>query len=423
MSELLKQATLATEQANWTRVNQYLQQLSFPLESEAQTAHCLDLAFQVLRYGDFQQRWEVTKFLTKLGQPAISPLLAMVQDEDIDLEARWFAGRTLGRFDHPVVIMTLIDLLQTSDDPELTTVAAEALANIGISAIQALTNLLEDSQARFLAVQALAQIRRPQTITPLLRVVNDPSLEIRCLAINALGSFQDERVMTVLQHALQDKNAQVRKEAVTALGIRSKSYQQPEIVALLKPLLYDFNPQVCQQAAIALGQIGTDEAVDALFRVLKSRATPTWLQREAVKALAWSETTLALNYLREGLRWAEEEVCLEIVTLLGRTLSPNLQPQATEILVNFLDSKQLALNNLDIQRAIAQSLGELGQPRAVEALLQLAVSPDSRVSLHAIAGLKKLPNLQNHLPQTSLSPVLQAKLSEILPEISLSRES
>jgi HEAT repeat protein len=423
MSDLLEQATIATEQANWTLVNHYLQQLSVSPETEVQKAHCLDLACQVLRYGDFQQRWEVTKVLTKLGQPTVPPLLKMLQDEEVDLEARWFAGRTLGQFDDPGVVMTLVNLLQTQADPELITVAAEALANIGIGAIQSLSDLLADPSSRLLAVQALAQIRRPQIISPLLKVVDDPSPEIRSLAINALSSFPDERVIPILQKALQDNNAQVRKEAVMALGIQSKSAQQPEIVALLKPLLYDFNLQVCQQTAMTLGRIGTTEAIDALFHVLKSRATPSQLQREMVKALAWSETSLALDYLREGLPWAEEEVCLEIVTLLGRTLSLELQPQATEILVNFLNSQQLALHNVEIQKEIAQALGELGQPQAFEPLLQLVEHPEPTVSLHAIAGLKKLPNLPQRLAQINLSDHLKTKLVESLSETNYSRES
>lgn len=422
MRDLLEQATQATQQANWTLVNQYLRQLVTSLKTEMQKAHCLDLACQVLHYGDFQQRWQATKVLTKLGQPSIPPLLAMVQNEELDLEARWFAGRTLGQFDDPAVVMTLVNLLQSQDDPEIVTVAAEALANIGTNAIQALSDLLSHSDSRYLAVQALAQIRRPQTIPPLLQVVDDPAPEIRGIAINALGSFPDQQVIAVLQNALQDKNAQVRKEAVIALGIQSKSAQQPEIVTLLKPLLYDFNLEVCQQTAITLGRIGTAEAVNALFHVLKSRATPPQLQREMVKALAWSENSLALNYLREGLRWAEEEVCLEIVTLLGRTLSPELQPQATEILVNFLHSNQLALNNVEIQKEIAQALGELGQPQAFEPLLQLVEHPEPLVSLYAIAGLKKLPNLPQHLAQVGLSENLQTKLTEIMPEVNYSRE-
>lgn len=432
MSELLEQATLATEQENWTLVNQYLQALSCPPPAkgettlaltEVQMAHCLDLAFQVLRYGDFQQRWEVTKLLPKLGQPVIAPLLEIVQDEEVDLEARWFAGRTLGQFDDPVVVTTLIELLHHQDNSELVTVAAEALANIGIGAIQALTDLLEDAQSRLLAVQALAQIRRPQTIPPLLSVVDDASGEIRCLAISALGSFQDERVLHVLQEALQDKQAQVRKEAVAALGIQSKYCQKAQIVPILKPLLYDLSPQVCQQTAMTLGRIGTDEAVDELFHVLKSRATPAWLQQAVVKALAWSETPLALNYLQEGLRWAEETVGLEIITRLGRTLSPDLKPQATAILISFLNSQQLALNHLAIQQGIAQALGELGQPLALEPLLQLADHPDPRISLQAIAALKKLPNLQTSLAQASLAPGLRTKLSEILSELSLTGEA
>jgi HEAT repeat protein len=152
--------------------------------------------------------------------------------------------------------------------------AATALSSLGDSAIEALASLLSEPDSRLLATTALSQIRRPEIITPLLGVVDDPQVAVRSMAIEALSSFHDSRIPPVLLKALKDHAAVVRKEAVIGLGLRSDLREELDLLNQLKPLLYDFNPDVCQQAAIALGRMGTDEAADALFKVLQSPATP-----------------------------------------------------------------------------------------------------------------------------------------------------
>ena len=214
-------ATTAAQQQQWALVNHYLQQLSLEPSSLQSEEEAIALAVQVLLEGDFQQRWDTAKLLPKFGQGAIAPLIEILEDEDAELESRWFAGRLLSEFDDPNAIMALTDLLRQTEDEELSLMAAQALANIGSTAIEALTSLLDQETTRLLAVQALAVIRRSETITPLLAVVNDPSPKIRAIAVEALGSFHDPRIPPVLIHKLGDLAAAVRKEAVIALGMRS----------------------------------------------------------------------------------------------------------------------------------------------------------------------------------------------------------
>ncbi len=428
MSKFIEQANTATKTANWSLVNQALQQIPLPTKEDKSIAitatevtQALNLALMVLREGDFQQRWEVTKFIPKLGEVAIAPLMAILKDEDIEVEVRWFAGRTLGGFDNPQVITTLVEMLQNTEDPDLATVTAEALTHIGTNAIASLTQLLPDPESRLIAVQALAQIRRPQTLEPLLTVVNDPDAKVRLLSIEALGSFHSSEITTVLLSALKDTNAQVRKEAVIALGRQGEYIIPDDLVAAVQPLLYDLNPIVCKESAIAIGKIGTETAIEALFHVLKSPLTPIYLKREVIKALAWSETPLALSYLQKGLGWSDAEICLEIVTRLGRILSPGLQPQAVQILVEFLNSQQFNLGEIKMQQATAQSLGELGQPEAIDPLLQLASVSENRVYLHCITALSKLPNinvqLQQRLTDLYSSPTLRKMIIKIQREL------
>ncbi|MEC4892200.1 MAG: HEAT repeat domain-containing protein [Oscillatoria sp. PMC 1051.18] len=408
MSQILKQARTAAEQENWLEVCNYLRRLPLGKKenstgelSELAIADAIELAIQVLHQGDFQQRWDIAKLLPKLGEGVVAPLLTILEDEQEDSEVRWFAGRTLGEYDDPAVVISLVKLLQNPDtDEELAAMAAQALGNLGTSAIEELSKLLlpklaidaplVEEQTRLLAVQALAQIRRSEAIEPLLQVVSDRHPEIRTAAIEALSSFHDRRITSILIKALQDPAKAVRKEAAIGLSFRTADLAEFDLVNQIKPLLNDLSIEVCRQAAIALGRFGTDEAADALFRVLKSAATPLVLKIDLVRALAWAETTASLEYLQEGLRWSAPEVCRQIITLLGRVKSPTLKAKATQILIEFLYSGQNATFEATIKQAIATSLGQLGEAQAIEALEKLAGDPERVVKLHAIAALKKL---------------------------------
>ncbi|HBB33788.1 MAG TPA: PBS lyase [Cyanobacteria bacterium UBA8803] len=395
MSNTLEQGIATPGQENWSLLKQYLE---LPLEENRRSLQSLEqkdlqqvlnLALQAIEVGDFQQRWEVAKVLPTFGQQAIAPLLEILEDEEVDPEARWFAGRILGQFNEPIIIKSLIELLKTAEDEDLAQMAAQALTNIGTCAIEALSGLLAQEESKALAVKSLAHIRHPETIVPLLSVVKDPLPTIRATAIEALSSFQDPRIPPVLIDALKDTAVLVRKEAAIALGLRARQLKELDLVNYLKPLLYDLNSEVCQQAAIALGRLGTDDAADALFRVLKSSVTPIGLKTEIVRALSWSETAKVLDCLQEGLRWSPQPICQEIVTVLGRIESWELKPQATQILINFLHSGQLATQQTPIKQALALSLGQLGETRSIEPLIFLTNDPDQAVRLHAIAALKR----------------------------------
>lgn len=406
MSILPEDAKDAAQQQNWSQLNRYLEQLlpsdvaepaiaEPEMSVEAGRARSLTLCLQALEWGDFQAKWEVAKLLPALGEEAIAPLMELLQDEDAELESRWFAARILGEFDHPSVVQALIDILQTAQDEDLTGIAAETLASLGTSAITALATLLSDEATRLPAVQSLAQIRHSATIEPLLTVVDDPQPAIRALAIEALGTFHDPRIPPLLLQALQDPFAPVRQAAIQGLAVRTDIAPDFDLVTPLVDRLWDLNLSVCQQAAIALGRLGTEAAAAALFRALQSPNTPTSLQLDLVRALSWTETSGQLAYLQQALAWlgpseSADPVFQEIVTRLGRWSDPDLQRQASATLIACLSAEYAAIQQATVKQAIALALGQLGQLESMDALIQLLADDDAGVRLHAIAALKAL---------------------------------
>ncbi|MEH1949003.1 MAG: HEAT repeat domain-containing protein [Nostoc sp.] len=425
IKQLLVQVEAAYNAADWSSLIQYLQQLILGTDSEnleivKNREYLLKLTLSMLEMGDFQQRWEITKVLTNLGNIAIPPLIEILEDEDAEEELRWYAARTLGEFQHPEAIASIVELLKTDEDEELKAIAATALGQMGTVAIASLTELLLDENIRLLAVRSLCCIRQPETITPLLSVVQDPQAAIRAAAIEALSSFHDERVPPVLLKALDDTAATVRRAALLGLGFRPDLHQALDLITRLQPKLYDFNLEVRCAAAVTLSRIGSDDAAKHLFDLLISPQTPITLQLETIRALSWVGTLSSLEYLQTALNQSTSEtVWQEIVTVLGRVQKSQLTTPATEILLQILQclscgtlhERQASLQEAlptptltqhpateitKIKSAIALSLGQLGEMQAIEPLISLLGDSNASVRLHAIAALKNLDGEATH---------------------------
>jgi HEAT repeat protein len=396
---ILNFALAAALQQNWLEVYHCLQLLPqtktegskaelLLLEADWQLA--FDLALAMLVKGDFQHKWEITKLLPLFGQKIIPTLTTLLKDETVEVDIRWFICQVLGQFKTQTVVLTLVELLQQTTDQELIAIAGKTLTQIGNSAINALVELLAQSEYRLLAVQSLSYIRTTETIEPLLSIIKDNQPELRVIAIKALGSFHDPRIPPVLIQVLQDTASNVRKEAAIALGFRSDLCDELNLVTHLQPLLYDLNLEVCRQAAISLGRMQHQEAASALFKVLQAATTPTVLKLDLVKALGWSELSSAIDYLQQALINSEDLVTQEIITVLGRINSPKLKPQAAQVLINFWQQPKHQSNSPQIMQALATSLGELRCNCVQTTLESLTTVEDRKVQLHALAALKKL---------------------------------
>ncbi len=428
MSDILEQAQVSADRQNWPELIQCLHQLLIqehqPLETE-NLEKAVSLAIEVLEWGDFQDRWEVAKILPNLGNKAIAPLIDILENEEADTEQRWFAARILGKFDRPEVIEALAKLVKNPDE-ELSHIAAETLGNFGTTAVASLATLLLPEDSRLFATKALAQIRCSESITPLLSVVTDSQVGVRFAAIEALSSFHDSRIEPVLVAALKDPATAVRKEAVRALGARAYLDAEFDLVNLLKPLLWDIHLEVCQQAAMAMGRLKTDAAAAVLFELLRSATTPLELQIETVRALSWMETTAAVEYLQQVLSGLFDNinytVYQEIVSVLGRLSQPELKAKAAEILIDFLESSHSTVQKVEVQKSLALSLGQLGDRRALDSLIQLLANPDTRVRLHSLSALKQLgadevrQQLENLGKQECLAPGLKEGIAIALEE-------
>ena len=190
VSQTIEEAIARAEKNDWTGTISRLQQL--PLESlshkpspliNSEWEQICQLALQILEQGDFQQQWEIANILGRLGERVIPFLITLLENPHANLDSRWFAGRILSQFNHPDSIVALAKLLQKTQEEDLALMASQSLGHLGSAAVEHLNKLLQAPESRLLAVLALAQIRRVETITPLLQVTDDDLPAIRITAI------------------------------------------------------------------------------------------------------------------------------------------------------------------------------------------------------------------------------------------------
>ncbi|MGK7958501.1 MAG: HEAT repeat domain-containing protein [Crocosphaera sp.] len=223
----------------------------------------------------------------------------------------------------------------------------------------------------------------------MLKVTNDPNPQIRGIALECLGSFHQKQLIPIFIQALNDPVSAVRKEAIIALRMQPELTADIDIIQHLKPLLHDINLEICQQTALTIGGIRSDRAIEELGILLNKRTTPLPLKKEVIKALIWMELPQALTCLKQILFTQNLEICQIIINLLGTQKAEIVKHQASQILIDFLESNCPISKETKIKKSIAVSLGELGDKIAIIALKKLENDPNKSVQLHAISGLKK----------------------------------
>jgi HEAT repeat protein len=389
----LVQAQAAADRGDWPNLLALLQGLvngglfDSGDETTAQTA--LDLALLLLMEGEFQERWEGAKVLAKLGDRAIGGLLALIQDPEIDQDARWFGIRVLAEFQSPQIIPSLITLIAQTDDPDLSTMAVNSLGQMGQAVLPHIAGLLAQPHHRRLAAQILSLIRHSQTIPLLLEIASDREPEVRAIALEALGSFHSPEIAQTLLDALKDEASSVRSAAVKGIGFCAQELQAVDWVGAMEPMLKDLNLDTCRHSALTLSRIGTPEAALALHHALNKPHLPEALGLEFIRALGWIEQPTSLDLLMQAMQNTSFSPRLrqEACNLMGRRQSE--QSSTSQRLQAYLPASPP-----DLRTPIVTALGQLAQTTAIDPLIACLPSDDGHLRLHIIAALRAIdPNL------------------------------
>ena len=387
--------------------------------------------------------------LAKIGAPAVEPLLACIKDEQASV--RGAAAALLGEIGTQVEDNTLYERigealvsLLLDEGQTVQAAAAQGLARLqwepkeeqariayyihtaqwdrcvqmGIPAVVPLAEILrgQAQSARLDAIDALgdliAHLREPaareRAVAPLVEALADEATQVRRAAAEALDrvSWQPEgaeeqaaycatrgewdRCVEIgapatrfLALALGAGEASVRRGAATSLGQIAARTRDGGVARLLFPLLDDEDRQVRQTATSALVAATLLPKGDAVVQLLVERIQDESrdIRERAVEPLrqiGYRAVPLLLSALDQPPSEAREAMV--------ETLGEIGDPRAVDTLTPLLEDPER-----DVRQAAAAALGKIGDSRAVAALWnRIDLDRDTDVRKTVIAALGQI---------------------------------
>jgi HEAT repeat protein len=282
--------------------------------------------------------------------------------------------------------------------------AIGALRQIGnAEAIQALLGSLfaAEPQVRAAAAGALAEAADRRAVKPLIGLLRDPDAHVCAEAAEALGRLGDPEAAGPLLAGLGHSSWEVRRALLVALGRLGHARGFDAVAGLLK----DRHRDVRESAVAVLEVLGPERAVECLVPMLKDeeervraqagaalrRLDPAWEKSEAARR-AVPELRAALKHREYWVRQAAADALGKIgerqavePRLAGLFAQAQLRRQSLVDIVRDL----LADWDPDLRRAGAQVLGRLGDPRAIEWLVERLNDPEIGVRRSAAGALRQ----------------------------------
>lgn len=271
----------------------------------------------------------VDETLVRIGQPAVEPLIELIQTKETSIHLQERAGRLLHRIGEPAV-QPLTALLK-HDNPEVRAVAASALADTtDEQAMEALRETLYD------AVKTMQSHRqRTRKVTAIM--VAGYCLLIVVSIILFRNRFQFYFIQIPLQTlgvlAGVDAQVKLRRNAVTALG-KSAS---PQMLGAFAACLEDRDADVRQAAQEAL--IELLPRVQASDRAYLSSADMDIL----LKRLGGKDRRLTLAILKALEQIGDEKALTKVEAIASDRFNPDDILLAAQACLPFLRERSEAL--------------------------------------------------------------------------------
>jgi HEAT repeat protein len=318
----------------------------------------------------------------------LSPLLNLLNGPEADL--RMQAALALGEQRDARALPALVNALR-DDNANVRYHAIEALGKL--KAMDAVDPLMEIAESRdfflaFPALDALAKIGDARSAPKIVSLLEDELL--REPAVNLLGQLGDETAVSPLTSLLNTPTAptDLIADALASLSDRFEAQYgegayiadltsreiSPTGVQNLLDALETPGKQNLRSIALVLGWLKRSGVDRALTRLM-GRVD---LRDDIVEALVRHGST-TVDLLIAQLSAEDLEVRRSAVVALGRIRDAS----ATSAIVKTLDDESLAID-------AANALGQIGDPQAVDGLLNLIGSSDASIRQAAVSALNSL---------------------------------
>lgn len=329
--------------------------------------------------------------LTKVGKPAIAPLIVALGDSSETM--REAAAEALAEIGAPAVERLIVFLKYSSGVTQ--EAAAKALRKIGAPAVELLIAALEDKSIREVAIRTLGKIDDEWAIEQLISALKDHSQfaylrdhhKQLCQAVVRVLVMIGPPAAGPLIAALKDRDGEVRLSAIEALGEIGDARAVEPLIAMLADKYVRtrslgeeeyVDASVGMSAALALGRIGDKRAVEPLLASLKTRTGPVG---GIIEALGQIGDPRAIEPLLAAIKdGVMDHLAFKALGQIGDTRA--VEP----LIVALEDDKQ----SKTMRGHAAGALGAISDARAVEPLIAALKDEDQYMRLRAIEALGQI---------------------------------
>jgi HEAT repeat protein len=387
-----------------------------------------------LRSATPEARMKAVEHFGSLHTEGLGPLADAMADQD--WRVRRAAVRALAsRRDESLVDAIVAALRDGHRDFSLLSSALQLLTLTGVDSTDALVRLMQDPDVdlRIQAALALGSQRRPAAVDALIRALDDPDANVRFHTIESLARLAPLNAIDRLAQVAESGDFYLAFPAIEAL-VR---IGDPVVLPRLAPLLND--PVLGSTAAAALGAMGDEDAVCALVDAIAASPTPTTTLVEALVQIhsryqaSFAGGTQIEDLVRSRLPQAGVEKILDainrsstpavraLVVILGWLQDPGI-PRALTRLLGSADVRhdvieafvrvgssavtllieQLRSDDSETQRSAIVALGRIGDRRAVPGLLALLEERTRPLWVPVVSALARLGDARSFEPLLQL---------------------
>lgn len=289
-------------------------------------------------------------------------------------ETRARAARVIGNTGGMAVIEELINALGDTE-PKVFIAVKEALVLLRPQSNEAVLRALdhEDNLICSGAIELVGEMNLREALPKVTEFLRSPDREIKTAVVRTLIKLDGARAVQAVAPLIEDPDPKIRLHVIKSIG----SLHEGVNSGIISPRLQDADPDIRRAAIALLARVGDQNCVDDL-RAVEHDPDPELAEAARTALTAIGERAVGpyidnLTHKDVGARLA----ALDTLIKQGKA--------AVLPLIAMLEHRSSLVRGL-----VAEILGEIADPRALDALTQAVADRDRHVRLAAIAAIGKL---------------------------------
>ena len=264
-------------------------------------------------------------------------------------------------------------------------VRSEAALTLGkLKDNRALKTLIEATkykEIRASVAEALGEFKNVNALETLLNLLNDKSAIVRKKTVEAIVKIRDIRALEYLINCLTDNDLDVRNTAEDAL----LSFKDKNAITIFIKKLNEPNHYIREVLVRALANIGDRSLTELLVDLLKDERFHSLVINTLDKINPnWAKNYRIKERFKEYLSMlSHDKLCVRLAAI--ETLGKIGDARAVEPLIELTNEK-----NVNIRQAVIRALGNIGDIRAIETIIKSLNDESEDVRFEAVKALGRI---------------------------------